>query len=274
MQSAFDSALYDWNDFSNDFFSIEPALCTVRFFQEGSVPRQAFQHSSQPNEEVVHHFDSEKIIALMDNGGSMVANRFDKSSKHVADLCRSVSEFLGYATVGNAYATKGGGGTFGMHFDAHCVFALQLIGSKHWTVYRPTVKNPISAHKEVILDTPSASEVVFDGVLDAGDVLYVPRGWWHRVNPIPGKPSLHIATGVHTPKMHDYIKWVLANKMPRLEAFRQSMVLSDVEDNDIATLCNLLARECITKQTFREYMNVVKSSIGEKQFVDFNGIFN
>lgn len=203
----------------------------------------------------------------------MVINRFDKSSKHVAELCRSVSDFIGYATVGNAYATKGGGGTFGMHFDAHCVFALQLIGSKHWTVYRPTVNIPISAHKEVIKDVPAGSEIVFDGVLNAGDALYVPRGWWHKVSPISGKSSLHVATGVHTPKIHDYIKWVLGNKMPQKEIFRQSMVLSDVEDNDILAVCALLARECAAKESFREYMSAVKISIGEKPFVDFSGIF-
>jgi ribosomal protein L16 Arg81 hydroxylase len=44
--------------------------------------------------------------------------------------------------------------------------------------------------------------------LKAGSVLYLPRGWWHRVTPV-NEPSLHLTIGVLRPTNADFLGWLL-----------------------------------------------------------------
>ena len=85
---------------------------------------------------------------------------------------------LGQKVWVNCYMTFGAGGAFAMHFDAHDVIVLQLQGSKHWFLYDEPEPAPLE-------DTPKLKpapprEVAFETDLNAGDVLYVPRGTYHR----------------------------------------------------------------------------------------------
>ncbi|GGC14285.1 JmjC domain-containing protein [Pseudoduganella buxea] len=273
MKSCLDPARYDWEDFGNDFFSIEPGLGTVRLYRDGRVDRQVYQHAAQNNEEVGFKFDEASFANILNNGGSMVVNRFEKSSRYVAALCRELSDYSGHATVGNAYATKGGTGTFGKHWDSHCVFAVQLIGKKHWTVFRPTVDLPLSTQNGFAKAPPTDTEMVFDGILEAGDVLYIPRGWWHAVNPLADQPSLHIAVGIHTPKVLDYLKWVLIHKMSANKEFRETMALTRLDAGSMAQACELLTSSSTSSETFEEYLNALNISLSEKPYIDFDSIF-
>lgn len=270
---ALDAAAYDWRKFGEDFFSIEPSLSTVRFYRGGGIARENFQHAVQQGEQIVHKFDEAMVHDILENGGSMVLNRFDKSSSHVATLCREIGGFCGYATVGNAYATKGGTGTFGKHWDSHCVFALQLIGMKRWTVFRPTLALPIGGQRSKEWLASSESEIVFDNVLRAGEALYIPRGWWHEVTPIDGQPSLHIAAGVHTPKILEYVRWVLINKMPAHAAFRETMRLGSIDADAISEACRLLTSSSMQETFFHEYLSAFQVVMAEKSHIDFESIF-
>lgn len=268
-----DPVNYDWKHFGNDFFSIEPSLSTVRFYRGGRIPREHFQQGVQQGDQISHRFDRAMVQDIIENGGSMVLNRFEKSSTYVAKICREISEFCGYATVGNAYATKGGTGTFGKHWDSHCVFAVQLIGMKRWSVFRPTFDLPIAGQLSKKWLMTSDSEIVFDGVLKAGDILYIPRGWWHEVNPIEGQPSLHIAVGIHTPKIFEYIKWILTNKMLAHPAFRETMRLGSIDAEEISAACRLLTADAIKEESFHEYLDAVQVVMAEKSYIDFDSIF-
>ena len=273
INSAFDPDEYGWEEFGQDFFALEPGLGTVRLYRGGRVDRQVYQQAAQHNEEIGFKFDKASFSAILNDGGSMVVNRFEKNSRYVADLCRELSELCGHATVGNAYATKGGTGTFGKHWDSHCVFAVQLIGKKHWKVYRPSVDLPLSTQNGISRAAPTDTEMVFDGILAAGDVLYIPRGWWHEVHPIAGQPSLHIAVGIHTPKVIDYLKWLLMNKMSSQIVFRESMSLTKFDDASIAEAAQLLMSSSISSESYEEYLNALKTSLAEKPYIDFATIF-
>nr|WP_256098549.1 cupin domain-containing protein [Streptomyces agglomeratus] len=44
--------------------------------------------------------------------------------------------------------------------------------------------------------------------MTAGDVLYLPRGWWHAVAASEGQPSLHLTCGIQTTTGADLISWL------------------------------------------------------------------
>jgi ribosomal protein L16 Arg81 hydroxylase len=163
-----------------------------------------------------------------------VVNGFEHYSPVALRLCAAVHRFCGAPTAGNAYLSIGGRGTFGRHWDTHDVFALQLIGRKRWQVFAATFPLPLGMHRSETVLAACPPEPVLDCVLDAGDMLYVPRGWWHHVLPTEG-PSLHLSIGTYAPTVHDFVSWACARHLPSALAARRSLgAAASVEDLDAA----------------------------------------
>lgn len=98
---------------------------------------------------------------------------------------------------------------YGLHFDTHPVWILQVAGSKNWTVsYEPGVRNPpfnviFPPGRErvklpwITLDRPHVDdEERFMHIrLDPGDVLYIPAGGWHAASAEGPSLALTLALG-------------------------------------------------------------------------------
>ena len=101
--------------------------------------------------------------------------------------------------------TFGPGGAFKMHYDAHDVLVLQVHGSKHWFLYADPEIAPVHHVKQ---GNPAAREVVYETVLKQGDVLYVPRGMYHRAA-VTDTDSVHLTFGIHPYKGLKFIDAIL-----------------------------------------------------------------
>jgi len=95
---------------------------------------------------------------------------------------------------------------FDVHWDSHDVFILQVAGKKLWKVWEATDKFPIKNSVE-LGRTPPAGAPLWDQFLNDGDVLYLPRGWWHVAIPCD-EPTLHLTIGIHKPNGTDFVRWV------------------------------------------------------------------
>jgi ribosomal protein L16 Arg81 hydroxylase len=98
---------------------------------------------------------------------------------------------------------------YGLHFDTHPVWILQVAGSKHWTAsYEPAVKNPpfnlvYPPGRDrvklpwITMDRPDVDDPKrFMHVrLDPGDVLYLPAGCWHAARAEGSSLALTLALG-------------------------------------------------------------------------------
>jgi 50S ribosomal protein L16 3-hydroxylase len=72
------------------------------------------------------------------------------------------------------------GGSVGPHFDAYDVFLVQLHGKRHWQLGGFTQPDtPLRSDQPINL-VSDIGGVVFDQVLEPGDVLYVPPGQIHH----------------------------------------------------------------------------------------------
>jgi ribosomal protein L16 Arg81 hydroxylase len=98
---------------------------------------------------------------------------------------------------------------YGLHFDTHPVWILQVAGSKVWTVgYEPAVRNPpfnllfppnrdrvrlpwIEMRRPDVTDRDHFMEVR----LEPGDVLYIPAGGWHAARAEGSSLALTLALG-------------------------------------------------------------------------------
>ncbi len=98
---------------------------------------------------------------------------------------------------------------YGLHFDTHPVWILQVAGSKHWTVsHEPGVKDPpfnviFPPGRDriklpwITLDRPDVTDRsrFMDVHLNPGDVLYMPAGAWHAARAEGSSLALTVAVG-------------------------------------------------------------------------------
>jgi ribosomal protein L16 Arg81 hydroxylase len=136
------------------------------------------------------------------------------------ELCRNLSQELSAPTQTNAYLTPPSSQGFDTHFDDHDVFILQISGSKSWRVFEPSVPHPLVGQGST--PGPSLGKLLCDVVLDAGDTLYIPRGFMHDAATKQGH-SLHITVGVHAVVWGDVLLTALKSLIERDPQLRTSL---------------------------------------------------
>ena len=109
---------------------------------------------------------------------------------------------------------------YGLHFDTHPVWILQVAGSKHWTVsHEPGVRNPpfnviFPPGRDriklpwIALDRPDVGDRTqfMDVQMNPGDVLYMPAGAWHAARAEGSSLALTVAMGrIGTSDLFDFI---------------------------------------------------------------------
>ena len=95
----------------------------------------------------------------------------------------------------NAYLTPATAQGFAVHHDTHDVFVLQVAGRKRWRVYEPVFELPLKDQRwSPELGDPGPPRDEF--TLEAGDTLYLPRGWPHEAF-AADEESLHLTVGLH-----------------------------------------------------------------------------
>ncbi|KAK2706655.1 hypothetical protein QYM36_014639 [Artemia franciscana] len=114
-------------------------------------------------------------------------------SNPVWKICEGLQDAFGCFVGANVYLTPPGTQGFAPHYDDIEAFVLQLEGKKRWRVYRPRSQ----AEECALVSSPNLSEEDLeepdlDVVLEAGDLLYFPRGFIHQANALPDVHSLHI----------------------------------------------------------------------------------
>ncbi|XP_062486775.1 ribosomal oxygenase 1 [Pezoporus occidentalis] len=104
-----------------------------------------------------------------------------------------LQEHFGSMVGANTYLTPPGTQGFAPHYDDIEAFVLQLEGKKHWRVYSPRVDAEVLPQfSSANLTQAELGEPVLETVLEAGDLLYFPRGFVHQGDCLPDAHSLHI----------------------------------------------------------------------------------
>ena len=130
----------------------------------------------------------------------------------------------------NSYLSPHGAG-FGLHLDHHPVSILQLDGQKRWWYSsEPGLKQVLTnvsfpAGRDVLklpwvtVERP-AEDSLCEVVLNAGDVLYLPKGCWHRAQAIGH--SLGLTLAMESVSLLDLIQAALLPKLNTV-AFRDAL---------------------------------------------------
>jgi hypothetical protein len=148
----------------------------------------------------------------VERGASLVMNDVDSLTPGLA----GVSEALEGAGLGkaqaNVYVSFQSHKAFPAHYDTHDVWAVQVEGEKTWNIWEgradyplphPIFRNLGQAHHE-----QAKGKLRERVVLRAGDLLYLPRGWYHDAL-AEEATSVHISYGVHAPLGMDLVNILL-----------------------------------------------------------------
>lgn len=113
----------------------------------------------------------------------------------LAVLMRELSLNAGFNFLSNMYLTPPNSAGFTAHTDNKDGMIMQVAGRKRWRVWEPTPlhQKPLRSQMLGRPHEPVAEKgaLVFDAVLSAGDLLYVPRGYVHQAAAGYVEPSLH-----------------------------------------------------------------------------------
>lgn len=218
-----------WSDIDQLLHFIAPGLPAMRMFHNGLVPDHAYIEELSEVGRTRRRLNKAKFYEYMSKGATMQINWLEQDMVAAKRLCLEVARFAGTQTSGNAYMSFTGDGSFGEHWDTHDVFVIQLIGRKHWKIFAPTFPLPLTYQTNDRSGQACPTEPTMELILEEGDVMYLPRGWWHHVIPLD-VGSFHLAVGSYAPSMFDYVVQTSAKFLEQQLAMRRSFSAASYRD--------------------------------------------
>jgi ribosomal protein L16 Arg81 hydroxylase len=121
-----------------------------------------------------------ELYGYLGQGSSLRLRRMERfidPAAPVISLMRDMQLALQHPLASlSCYVTPASGIGLGPHHDEMEIFTLQVSGSKRWRLFHVEDTNQPARHDPGVLGPPT-----HDFVLEAGDLLYLPRGWVHEV---------------------------------------------------------------------------------------------
>ncbi|XP_053567893.1 ribosomal oxygenase 1 [Bombina bombina] len=127
------------------------------------------------------------------NGCSLRLLNPQTFSSTVWNVLSILQELFGTMVGANTYLTPAGTQGFAPHYDDIEAFVVQLEGKKHWRVYNPRNNAEwLPQFSSANFTDQDIGKPVLETILEAGDLLYFPRGFIHQGDCLPDAHSLHI----------------------------------------------------------------------------------
>jgi ribosomal protein L16 Arg81 hydroxylase len=168
--------------------------------------------------------DVVKACQLLAEGTTIVFGEAHKRIETLAALCRELERDLGAPLQCNLYLTPANGQGFEAHYDTHDVLLLQIAGAKEWTIFDSPVRLPLGG-QPFDPDRHRIGAATDSFVLQAGDFLYIPRGFVHAARSAD-KVSLHATLGVLAYRWADVMIETMAQLCLSDPAFRRALPVS------------------------------------------------
>ena len=182
----------------------------VRMATEGSLlAASRYTGGTGFGAEVADQLDPDRVLAEFAGGATLVLQGLHRTWPALRDFTRALVEELGHPAQVNAYITPASSRGFDPHYDVHDVLVIQIHGSKHWTIHRPVLDDPLRsqpwADRADAVAARATEEPVIDETFSPGDVLYLPRGWIHSATALGGT-SVHLTVGISAMTRWDLVE--------------------------------------------------------------------
>lgn len=161
---------------------------------------------TKPHDASGAQVNADGLIRHLKSGATLIMGSVDELLPEVRTLVEDLEDVFRIDVGVNLYAGWKADNGFNLHWDDHDALVLQIAGRKHWRVYAPTLLHPLTSDAGKV--PPPTVPPVWEGELLGGELLYLPRGWWHIAYPM-NEPSLHLtcALGHHTG--FELLRWIV-----------------------------------------------------------------
>lgn len=195
----------------------------LRLVKDGKQVSRGAYMDEQPFPQV----RSGDLVKQLREGATLNINVIDRMHAPIRALRDELAALLREPVGVNLYAgwrTRQG---FDVHWDEHDVLVLQVAGRKQWKVWGDSRPYPISHALDG--DFAPSTELAWEGVIEQGDLLYIPRGWWHVAVPMD-EPSLHLSFGIDTHTGRNLLLWLVDQATSSSEWVRRDLPRRETEE--------------------------------------------
>ena len=182
---------------------------TLRMVRDGAeLPLEEYTRELKLGAHVSRDLiDNEKLFTLFQGGGTIVLQFLQNNIASFGHFSNALENDLGCNVHGSCFITPPEAQGFTAHYDTYSFFVIQIRGTKRWKLYNRTALAPIREDRDS--DFPwIACDPIQEYTLEAGDVLYVPRGYFHEAA-TTSDPSIHLTLGLFVPTWIDVIRAAL-----------------------------------------------------------------
>ncbi len=141
-----------------------------------------------------------RVETFLSAGASLVANEVLHLHPPLAAIGRTLGETFAAQIGANIYCSFQGVRAFGTHYDNHDVLVIHTEGEKVWNLYANRAANPVELPPDTMETRrwfeQTRGPLMQEVVMRPGDVLYLPRGWYHDALATDGA-SLHVTFSIH-----------------------------------------------------------------------------
>ena len=199
----------------------------VRIVRDGRrVPVE--EYLWQPRHAMGSRLRLHAVHRMLSQGATLVVDAIDEMVPAIGALAASFEDVFRARVGVNVYAGFRRQHGFDLHWDDHDTVILQVAGRKAWRVFAPTRLHPLREDVAAAPAPSSAATPSWEGLLEDGTLLYMPRGWWHVATPVD-EPSLHLTFGLYHQTGADLLDWIATRARAHVEARQDLPHLSDPE---------------------------------------------
>ena len=187
----------------------------------GDAGKGVFRERRTSRNQSIHDLDLPLLYERLRGGATLILDAVNEFGGPLQALCSGLASEFSASSQANLYACWGASPGFDIHWDDHDVFVIQLEGAKRWMLYGSTRPSPL--RRDLDADHPRPTEPLEEILLEAGDLLYLPRGYWHAAVGVGG-PTMHLTVGLTRKTGHDLLGW-LADQALAAEIVRADLPL-------------------------------------------------
>ncbi|WP_316214058.1 JmjC domain-containing protein [Bradyrhizobium sp. SZCCHNR2032] len=170
--------------------------------------------------------DNEKMFCCYNDGATIIVQLLQNNLPRFGRFVDQLEEAFACNVHASAFITPQNAQGFTTHYDTYSFFALQIHGRKTWKLYPRTELKPI--REDRLTERPWVPcDPIAELTLEAGDLLYVPRGLFHAAS-TESEASIHITIGLFLPTWLDIIRSAIT-EIEREEKIRETPDLKSGE---------------------------------------------
>lgn len=179
-------------------------------------------------------------------GYSIILRRIENYWEPIKKLCFNLREVMSHHVQANMYLTPKNSVAFTPHIDDHDVLVLQIAGSKNWQLYDSFYETPLLESNGASSLNKEHLKGLKELVLNAGDVMYIPRGVPHNAF-TTNDSSLHLTIGIYPVQWVDLFKDILNGIAVQDVAYRKALPFGYMYQQNIEEYLKEKTKELLSK---------------------------